>query len=387
MADGGQIQGPQGDKGDFGDPGGPPIGPVGPQGPQGDEGPQGLPGPAGPQGPLGPPGPDNGVTSFNTRVGAVTLAAPDITNAGGALLFSPNFTGLPQAPTPANNALATRIATTGYVFGSFLPLAGGTLTGPLEGTTATFTGSVNVNGAAGTSRRLAGQTAGLNRWTMDLGSLDSESGANIGSDFTIGRFDDTGAFIDVPLAISRRDGFVTVSAPTPFLIIKGAAGTFRTLAYTTDDVWRWQLLTDGNIEGGGNSGSDFGINSHDDAGGYLTTPFKITRATGQCIFAVSPIIPPFVIAMKAAARPVTDALDKVLALQGVLLPGVDGEDLGLVPGDVEPFVPEVIQRYRDKDGVEQMAVNYPHLVPLLIEAIRTLSARVEALEAQLAAAH
>jgi hypothetical protein len=53
--DGGRIQG---EKGDTGDPGGP-MGPEGPQGetgPQGEQGPQGVPGPAGPQGPAGPMG-------------------------------------------------------------------------------------------------------------------------------------------------------------------------------------------------------------------------------------------------------------------------------------------------------------------------------------------
>jgi hypothetical protein len=146
-------EGPIGPQGPQGDPGGPPgpEGPVGPQGPEGPQGPQGFTGPAGPQGPEGPPGPDNGVTSFNTRVGAVTLGGIDITNAGGALLFSPTFTGAPSAPTPANNLVPTRIATTGYVAtatGSFLPLAGGDLTGPLTGTTAEFSGTINCSSLA-----------------------------------------------------------------------------------------------------------------------------------------------------------------------------------------------------------------------------------------------
>jgi Chaperone of endosialidase len=56
-----------------------------------------------------------GVTSFNTRTGAITLSAADITGAGGALLASPTFTGTPAAPTPAPGTNNTALATTAFV--------------------------------------------------------------------------------------------------------------------------------------------------------------------------------------------------------------------------------------------------------------------------------
>jgi hypothetical protein len=56
-----------------------------------------------------------GVTSFNTRTGAVTLAAGDVTAVGGALLASPNFSGTPQAPTQAPGTSNTTLATTAFV--------------------------------------------------------------------------------------------------------------------------------------------------------------------------------------------------------------------------------------------------------------------------------
>ena len=55
------------------------------------------------------------VTSFNTRVGPVTLTGADITSAGGALLASPVFTGDPQAPTPPAGDADTSVATTAFV--------------------------------------------------------------------------------------------------------------------------------------------------------------------------------------------------------------------------------------------------------------------------------
>jgi hypothetical protein len=55
------------------------------------------------------------VLSFNGRTGAVTLTAADISAAGGAPIVSPNFTGVPTAPTPAAGNNSTQIATTAFV--------------------------------------------------------------------------------------------------------------------------------------------------------------------------------------------------------------------------------------------------------------------------------
>jgi hypothetical protein len=58
-----------------------------------------------------------GVTSFNTRTGVVTLSTADITGAGGAPLASPILTGTPQAPTAAPGTNTNQIATTAFVLG------------------------------------------------------------------------------------------------------------------------------------------------------------------------------------------------------------------------------------------------------------------------------
>jgi hypothetical protein len=56
-----------------------------------------------------------GVDSFNGRAGAVTLTSADLTNAGGALLASPAFTGTPTAPTAAPATATQQLATTAFV--------------------------------------------------------------------------------------------------------------------------------------------------------------------------------------------------------------------------------------------------------------------------------
>jgi hypothetical protein len=56
-----------------------------------------------------------GVNSFNGRSGAVQLYTVDITDAGGAPIASPVFSGNPQAPTPASTDNDQSIATTAFV--------------------------------------------------------------------------------------------------------------------------------------------------------------------------------------------------------------------------------------------------------------------------------
>ena len=56
-----------------------------------------------------------GVSSFNTRTGAVTLNLADVENAGGAPIASPSFTGTPLAPNPAPGNNTGQIATTAWV--------------------------------------------------------------------------------------------------------------------------------------------------------------------------------------------------------------------------------------------------------------------------------
>ena len=59
----------------------------------------------------------------------VTIGTMGSVNLGLAALASPTFTGVPLAPTASAGTNTTQIATTAFVAASFLPLAGGTVTG------------------------------------------------------------------------------------------------------------------------------------------------------------------------------------------------------------------------------------------------------------------
>lgn len=65
--------------------------------------------------------------------------------------------------------------------------------------------------ADGESAAVFGQRGGLLRWVVLLGGTATESGANAGSNFDVGRYSDAGAFIDLPLSINRSTGIALFS--------------------------------------------------------------------------------------------------------------------------------------------------------------------------------
>jgi hypothetical protein len=164
--------------------------------------------PSGGGGPSGPP-----VTISDTPPSAVNSGALWWDSVGGQLYVW--FTDANSSQwVPASNNSA--------VMQGYLPLAGGTLTGPLNGTIANFTGSLNVTSAAGASlitmNSVAGQNnsiygnkGGLNRWLVFLGNNTAETGSNVGSDFQIQNVNDAGSAYPTgaPLTISRATGNAT----------------------------------------------------------------------------------------------------------------------------------------------------------------------------------
>jgi hypothetical protein len=149
------------------------------------------------------------VTSVAGRTGDVVLTHTDITDWGATL---------------APYALTTSLA-------SYLPLAGGTLTGPLNGVGAGFSGNLNCGGnfdLTGASPgfhsmySFNGTNAAANlRWLMGFAN-NAESGTATGSDFWLTAYDNTGTFLFTPLAITRATGRITTSAG--MLIGAAAAG-------------------------------------------------------------------------------------------------------------------------------------------------------------------
>lgn len=89
-----------------------------------------------------------GVSSFNGRQGAVSLQLADVTSVGGAPIASPNFSGSPTTTTPPPGDNSTRVADTAFVATSFAPLASPALTG--TPTVPTASPGTNTGQAAST---------------------------------------------------------------------------------------------------------------------------------------------------------------------------------------------------------------------------------------------
>lgn len=89
-----------------------------------------------------------GVSSFNTRTGAVTLTAADLTGAGGALLAGPTFIGLPAAPTAAPGNNTTQLATCAFVTAAVAAASAGVLSFNARTGAVTLQGS-DISAAGG----------------------------------------------------------------------------------------------------------------------------------------------------------------------------------------------------------------------------------------------
>lgn len=98
----------------------------------------------------------------------------------------------------------------------YLPLSGGTLTGNLLGTTSSFSGNVNsqgafvVNRAGAVTKGIFSQTSASNRWFYGANAT-SETGTNLGTNFVIERYSDAGASLGNALVIERNSGIVTIT--------------------------------------------------------------------------------------------------------------------------------------------------------------------------------
>lgn len=104
-------------------------------------------------------------------------------------------------------------------------ISGGLLNGITIGGTVRGDGSFNnlysygstaIRTASGVARTILAQnTAGLLRWSFGASST-TESGSNVGADYVIYRYDDTGAYLGNPLLINRATGAWTINGDWSF---------------------------------------------------------------------------------------------------------------------------------------------------------------------------
>ena len=174
----------------------------------------------------------------------------------------------------------------------------------------------------GTERSIDWKTSGSMRWQLYAGTL-AESGSDAGSNFNLGRFHDTGVFIDNPLLINRATGQVNLNSPgglsvtgpaafagattvggaltvtgvatlngaltsgpltaTTSVTVNGPQATARGLFLQTNGVARWNLFENTVAEAGSATGSDLVLNRFDNTGAYLGDALVVTRSTGNIL--------------------------------------------------------------------------------------------------------
>ncbi len=84
-----------------------------------------------------------------------------------------------------------------------------TITGnAIIGANAATAPIIQLNGAAGSNRRLIYQTAGVARWIAQVNNT-AEGGSNAGSDYQLVPYNDAGAALPVAMSIARSSGLAT----------------------------------------------------------------------------------------------------------------------------------------------------------------------------------
>lgn len=189
-----------------------------------------------------------------------------ITDEGGVMLGSLTLAGDPTAPLMAVTKQYVDVVK--GAIEDYLPLTGGTLTGPLTVARSSGGGANLTADASGGSGNWAnlqlmanplGACAinsfkyGLLRWTVEIGGTTAETGGNVGTDFALTAYNDDGTFLGYPVTVERGTGNVAITMGGLVVaggvnaeqIITRTAGGFGFNAYAHDDNEDVNYLQDG----------------------------------------------------------------------------------------------------------------------------------------------
>jgi hypothetical protein len=150
--------------------------------------------------------------------------------------------------------------------GSFVLKSGDTMTGSLNISPAAASAQLSLNKAAivGAESSVVGFKGGLTRWGLFLGDGTAESSGNAGSNFTINRYADNGAFIASALSISRANGNTYIYGG----VISGVAGNIGTI-YLGSDLQHYLTFNGTDYVVQGTTSTVFNISGHLNAGGNV----------------------------------------------------------------------------------------------------------------------
>lgn len=279
---------------------------------------------------------------------------------------------VPQDGSPY--ALSSNGTGIGLWLGGYLPLTGGSVSGNFsiirDG--QNIAAQMTISGDAGNNRALNFDTDSTLRFNLFV-TNEAEGGAAAGSNLILAAYTNAGALISNVFKVFRntqvlqfsasptmptptagdsstngattlyadRGDFATASAAESFttsyayplsgggnltvgtglagvaLNISGAAGTNRSLVWETGVTSRWGWLTNAAAESGGNAGSNFFLQSFNDAGALLNNVMAITRSTGVVGFAQPPTCPTPFFGENSTIMANTQFVNNTIALSAV----------------------------------------------------------------------
>jgi len=284
------------------------------------------------------------------------------------------------------------------------------------------TGAIVIEGGLGVEKNAnIGGSANITGSTTIGGSANITGSTTIGGNInvagiaTIGSNTNIGGNLNVS-GNSVLSGNLNVSGTAEFLSDVSIAGGFSvapsSTALTVDNnlnvtgvatVSALNISTSGMVDGdlGSDGGADgvFGIfnttNSgstvfyNKNSGGVYNDILSLTTATATIdgeLRVVGDIIAFYTSdeRLKDNIKPIDDPLAKVLSISGNTYSwneksGKEGTDVGLIAQEIEKVLPEAVTERENG----YLAVRYEKIVPLLVEAIKELSQKVEALENKL----
>lgn len=144
---------------------------------------------------------DIAVTDGYTKLAAVQLRTGDTTEAD---ITDDEWEDLrPWVVNVDYSAITGAVITNSTIDSSVI---GGTTPAAITGNVITSAaGEINISSAAGTARTLFFQTSGSSRWQWQV-STTAESAGNVGSNISLGRFDNSGNFLGPVLSFIRATG-------------------------------------------------------------------------------------------------------------------------------------------------------------------------------------
>lgn len=329
-------------------------------------------------------------TSYNA---ADVLTKIKTVDGAGSGLDADLLDGYTPASTNTSNSIVLRDASGNFSAGTITA----SLTGNISGNAATVTNGIYTNQSYNNPTWLTG-LAGSKVTAIPNTSLTNSSVTINGVTVALGGSISISGSANIYTAQQTfRDNLLVITDETDttkilnFQLSGLSTGTTRVLAIPDETgtiatrTWAQNLLTTGFQT------SSLGVG----------TPAPATtgeiRATNQITAYYSDR------RLKENIAPISDALNKVLSLNGVTFTANDvaagfgyinkNEQVGVIAQEVEAVLPQIVVPapfdIENKDGIEisksgenYKTVQYEKLVPLLIEAIKELNAKIDLLQKQ-----